>query len=91
MSEVISGKNVENEDSIIKTSNSTLTSENTSIESDPKPHQPIQVAKKKYFIDPLKTSRFVVVRGLYHVLRSIWIVAMVIGGIIAWIISMLFI
>ena len=47
--------------------------------------------KKISILEPLKTNRFLIIRLLYHFLRSVWIVAMVVGGFIAWIISMLFI
>ena len=49
------------------------------------------VREKKPLLEPLKTNRFFAVRILYHILRSIWIVAMIVGGFIAWIISLLFI
>lgn len=38
-----------------------------------------------------KTHRYWLPRAVYFVLHSIWIVAMAIGGFIAWLISFLFI
>ena len=49
------------------------------------------VVEKKSFSERWKTNRFWLVRGSFHVLKSVWMVAMVIGGFIAWLISLLFI
>ena len=38
-----------------------------------------------------KTHRYLLPRVVYYVFHSIWIVAMAIGGFIAWLISFLFI
>lgn len=42
------------------------------------------------FLDRWKTNRFWIIRGLYYVVVSIWTIVMVIGGFIAWLISLLF-
>ncbi|MBJ7881751.1 hypothetical protein [Gelidibacter salicanalis] len=47
--------------------------------------------KKPSFGERWKTSRFWLVRGAYYALFSVWAIVMAIGGVIAWIIAMLFI
>ena len=89
MSEGLEENNLEILDATITPPNSALASEN--IEKELQTVEEGKVAEKKPLIEPLKTSRFFLIRVLYHILRSIWIVAMIIGGLIAWIISLLFI
>lgn len=50
-----------------------------------------EVVQETSFSERWKTHNFLLVRGSYFVLRSVWMVAMFIGGLIAWIISLLFI
>ncbi|TDU39760.1 hypothetical protein BXY82_1790 [Gelidibacter sediminis] len=52
---------------------------------------PEPIAKDRSFGERWKTHRFWLVRVSYHVLFSVWAIVMAIGGIIAWIIAMLFI
>ena len=87
-----------NLDAVISTSRSTSVLENSDTETKSEvlekmlEEKPAQTnAEKKPFLEPLKTNRFFLVRILYYVLRSIWIVAMIVGSLIAWIISLLFI
>lgn len=47
--------------------------------------------QKKSFSERCRTSRFWLVRALYAVIRSVWMVVMVVGGFIVWLIAMLFI
>lgn len=78
-------------DSLLETSQTVFLPENTSNEIESQPNLQEIVPDKKPFLEPLKTNRFFLIRVLYHILRSIWIVAMIVGGFIAWIISLLFI
>lgn len=47
--------------------------------------------ERESFSERWSNSRFWLVRGSYVVLRAVWTVVMVIGGFIAWLISLLFI
>ena len=49
------------------------------------------VVKEKSFAERIKTNRFWLVRGIYKVFYSVWMIAMGIGMCIAWLIAMLFI
>lgn len=51
----------------------------------------VKNATKDSFIERWKSHRFMLVRGLYFFLASVWTVVMVIGGFIGWLISLLFI
>lgn len=46
---------------------------------------------KPSFSDKWQTNRFLIVRGSYYIVRTVWMTVMVIGGFIAWLISLLFI
>lgn len=46
---------------------------------------------KKSFAERMKTHRFWLVRSIYFVFYSVWMVVMAIGMFIAWLIAMLFI
>ncbi|MCG2431087.1 hypothetical protein [Aequorivita xiaoshiensis] len=43
------------------------------------------------FTEKWKNNRFLLIRGTYYLLHSIWMVIMVVGGFIAWLIALLFI
>lgn len=47
-------------------------------------------AGKVTFSQKLKTHRYWIPRAIYHLVRSIWIVAIAIGGFVAWLISLIF-
>lgn len=51
----------------------------------------LEISEKKSFSEKWRTNRFWIVKGAYHILRSVWVVVMFIGGFIAWLISLLFI
>ena len=55
------------------------------------PDGDVKTTQKPSFADRCRTSRFWLVRALYKVVSSIWMVVMVVGGFIAWLIAMLFI
>jgi hypothetical protein len=86
---VENSKDVENSRQQIQ--EETIFSEDSTIEIESEIILGAESREKKPFLEPLKRNRFFLVRVLYHILRSIWIVAMVVGGFIAWIISLLFI
>ena len=48
-------------------------------------------ANKKWTIEKLRNHPNMLIRSFFLLLNSIWIVAMAIGGFIAWLISFLFI
>lgn len=83
--------NAEDEDSILESQDSTFTSKNTSEKTKPEPVSESEVLERKSFSERWKTNRFWLISGSYHVLRSVWMVAMFIGGLIVWLISFLFI
>ena len=91
MSQRIDNDNVEQDSSVLGTQDSTLSSKNNSLETEPEPRTEAEVLEKSTFSERWKTSRFWLIRGIYHVLRSVWMVVMVIGGFIVWLISLLFI
>jgi len=91
MAQQIDNDTLENDDSDLKNPNSTLTPTNNSSKAESEPVLEVQVDDNRSFSERWKTSRFLLVRGSYTVLRSVWIVAMFIGGAIAWLISLLFI
>lgn len=47
--------------------------------------------ESKSFAKQMKTHRFLVVRAIYFVFHSVWVIVMGIGMFIAWLISLLFI
>ena len=91
MSQQIYDDNLEQDNFVLEAQESTSTSKDETraakLESD---FQEI-VVEKKSFSERWKTNRFWLVRGSFHVLKSVWMVAVVIGGFIAWLISLLFI
>ena len=50
-----------------------------------------EVEIKKYLSERWKTNRFWLIRGSYYLMNAIWMIVMVVGGFIAWLISLLFI
>ena len=77
--------------SVIKTQDSTLNSKNNSKETESETVLKAEVVAEKSFSERWKTNRFWLVRATYYVLRSVWMIVMVIGGFIVWLISLLFI
>ncbi len=91
MSQQIDDDNLEPQNSILKPTNSSLTSKNNSKKPEPETVYEAEAVAKKSFSQRWETSRFWLVRGSYIVLRSVWMVVMFIGGFIVWLISLLFI
>ncbi|WP_026449626.1 hypothetical protein [Aequorivita capsosiphonis] len=91
MSQRIDQENVQHSSSIVADQDPPLISKGTSIDQEPEPVLENKTVEKKSFSERWQTNRFWLVRGSYHVLRSVWMVAMFIGGLIAWLISLLFI
>ncbi len=81
----------ESDGSVLKIRDSTLTPKNKKekIHSDSDLiEKPVE---KKSFAERWKTHRFWLVKGLYYLLHTIWMIVMIVGGFIAWLISLLFI
>ncbi len=66
-------------------------SQNNARKTEPTPFSETEVEENKSFSERWKTNRFWLVRGLYYVLQTVWMIVMFIGGFIAWLISLLFI
>ena len=77
--------------SVIKNQDSTLAPKNNSRETEPEPVLKSEVLMEKSLSERWKTNRFWLVSAIYYVLRSVWMIVMVIGGFIVWLISLLFI
>ena len=77
--------------SVIKNQDSTLAPKNNSRETEPELVLKAEVVMEKSLSERWKTNRFWLVRATYYVLRSVWMIVMVIGGFIVWLISLLFI
>lgn len=91
MSQQIDNENVEDDAPVSAAQNLTSTSKNDSSQTGPEPVKQAQVVEGKSFFERWKTSRFWLVRGIYYILFSVWMVVMAIGGLIAWLIALLFI
>lgn len=91
MAQQIDNDTLGNNGSNLENRNSTLTSMNNSSKAESAPVLEAEIVDNRSFSERWKTNRFWLVRGSYTVLRSVWIVAMFIGGAIAWLISLLFI
>lgn len=91
MSQQIDNDNVEHDGPVIETQNLTQTSKNNARQTESEPVLEAEVVKERSFSERWKTSRFWLVRGSYYILFSVWMVVMAIGGLIAWLIALLFI
>lgn len=60
-------------------------------EKDTEPVLEDDAAQEQSFSERWKTNRFWIIRATYHIFYSVWIVVMAIGGLIAWLIALLFI
>lgn len=83
--------NLEGDGSVLETQDLTLTSKNNTKKTDSELVREAGPLIKRSFSERWKTNRFWLVRGSYQFFRSVWMVAMIIGGFIAWLIAMLFI
>ncbi|MDC8000005.1 hypothetical protein POV26_03075 [Aequorivita todarodis] len=85
----------QNENGNFEIDNPALTPEDSTSRIPSQKKEPTTVSEveieKESFSQRWRTSRFWLVRGSYIVLRAVWTVVMVIGGFIAWLISLLFI
>lgn len=91
MSQQIEKDNDEIEDTYLKALDTILTSDNITSKIEVDDDQQTDVVKKKSFLVKMKTNRFFLVRFIYYILFSVWLIAVTIAGLIAWIISMLLI
>ncbi len=46
---------------------------------------------KASFLERWENSRFLLIKGLFYLFKSVWIIVMAIGSLIAWLIAVLFI
>ncbi|MCZ4319543.1 hypothetical protein O4H26_11125 [Aequorivita viscosa] len=83
--------NLEPKNSILEHTDAVSTSKNNVLKTEPETVYEAKVETEKSFSERWKTNRFWLVRGTYFVLRSVWMVVMFIGGLIVWLISLLFI
>jgi hypothetical protein len=83
--------NLQPKKAILKPTDAVSTSKNNALKTEPETVYETQVVTEKSFSERWKTNRFWFVRGTYFVLRSVWMVVMFIGGLIVWLISLLFI
>ena len=79
-----------NEAMINETHDSIVTPQIITIQTNLEPLATSQILKKS-FSERCRTHRFWLVRAIYQVVRSVWMVVMVVGGVIVWLIAMLFI
>lgn len=82
---------VEYDGSGLESQDATLLSRNNSKKTAPKAVLETKVLEKPSLTERWKTHQFLLVRGTYYVLYSVWMIVMVIAGFIAWLISLLFI
>lgn len=54
-------------------------------------HEAIRRANKHGLMDKMKDSPYLILRVIYKIVYSVWLVAVAIGGFIAWLIAFLFI
>lgn len=91
MSQQIEKDNDEIDDTVLKAQDAILTSEHITSEAAAEDDQQSDIEKMKSFFVKMKTHRFFLIRFIYYILFSIWLIAVMIAGLIAWIISMLLI
>lgn len=91
MTQLIGSDNLEQDDSVFETQDLTLTSRNKLSESELMPVLKTELLAEKSFSNRWKTHRFWLVRAIYYVFYSVWMIVMGIGTLIAWLIAMLFI
>lgn len=91
MTQQIEDANPEPENSVLKPTDSVSTSENNAIKTEQETVNKAEVVAEKSLSVKWRTNRFWLVRGTYFVFRSVWMVVMFIGGLIVWLISLLFI
>ncbi|MBB6681276.1 hypothetical protein H4O20_07450 [Aequorivita sp. 609] len=90
MSKKENGENTELENANLEKQESELPSTNNENKIEPEIVSDSEVEEDS-FTEKWKNNRFLLIRGTYYLLHSIWMVIMVVGGFIAWLIALLFI
>ena len=91
MPDQINHDNLGDEGFALETREGRLISDQKSREAERKAALENPIIKEKSFADRMKTHRFWLVRGVFYIFYSVWMVVMAIGMFIAWLIAMLFI
>ncbi len=91
MSEQIYNDSVEQDTSVSRTQDSTLSNKTNQREINSDPLMKAKVVEEPSFLDKWQNNRFWLIKGSFYLLRSVWMIVMGIGAFIAFIISMLFI
>ena len=91
MPEQINHDNFGDEGFALETREARLISDHNLKEAQRKAHFESLIVTKKSFAERMKTHRFWLVRGVYYIFYSVWMILMGIGMFIAWLIAMLFI
>lgn len=81
----------QNDDSSFKATETSSSNKNKAKNVIPESVLESEIEEKLPFLERWKTSRFFLLRGIYYVLYSVWMIVVVVGGFIAWLISLLFI
>ncbi|NGX84800.1 hypothetical protein [Aequorivita sp. KMM 9714] len=89
MSKKDNGENTELENANLEKQESELPSTNNENKIDPEIVS--EPEEEDSFTEKWRNNRFLLIRGTYYLLHSIWMVIMVVGGFIAWLIALLFI
>lgn len=82
---------VEDKSSVLESREARLISDQQNKEIVLKTSSEKSVSTEKNFSERMKTHKFWLVRAIYFVFYSVWMVVMAIGMFIAWLIAMLFI
>ena len=82
---------VEDKSSVLESREARLNSDQQNKEIVLKTSSEKLVSTEKNFSERMKTHKFWLVRAIYFVFYSVWMVVMAIGMFIAWLIAMLFI
>ena len=82
---------VEDKSSVLESREARLISDQQNKEIVLKTSSEKSVSTEKKFSERMKTHKFWLVRAIYFVFYSVWMVVMAIGMFIAWLIAMLFI
>lgn len=91
MPEQIKHDHFGDESCALETGKARLISDHKSKEAERKALLENPIVNEKPFSERMKSNRFWLVRGVYYIFYSVWMIVMGIGMAIAWLIAMLFI
>ena len=91
MSQQINHDNVGDKALVLEAREARFISDHKAKEAEQKVLLRSPIVNEKTFAERMKTNRFWLVRGVYYVFYSVWMIVMTIGIAIAWLIAMLFI